>query len=142
MAETEHGEGAAASTPVGVVLAGGAGRRLGGLGKASIELAGRPLLDYPISALREVCAEVAVVAKRDSRLPALPASVARWNEPDEPRHPLTGILHALERSAGRGVLVCAVDMPLVDAATLRALLALANARAGALAVVAGSPDGL
>ena len=44
----------------------------------------------------------------------------RWDEPDEPRHPLTGIIHALERAQGR-VLVCAADMPFVTPETLRAL---------------------
>ena len=54
--------------PVGVVLAGGAGRRLGGAKPATL-VAGRPLISYPIAALRAVCAPVAVVAKRDSPLP-------------------------------------------------------------------------
>jgi molybdopterin-guanine dinucleotide biosynthesis protein A len=117
--------------PLGALLAGGRGRRLGGA-KATIELAGRPLLQYALTALRAVVGEVAVVAKRDTPLPPLDESVPVWIEPDEPRHPLAGILHALRQAGGRPVLVCAADMPLVTPAVFEALLA---ADAGAQAVV-------
>lgn len=106
---------------VGVVLAGGLGRRMGG-DKALVELDGVALLHYPLAALAGVVAERAVVAKADTKLPALPAGVAHWVEPAVPRHPLTGVLHALRTAAGRSVLCCAVDLPLLDAATLERLL--------------------
>jgi molybdopterin-guanine dinucleotide biosynthesis protein A len=106
--------------PVGVVLAGGRGRRLGG-DKAIVELEGRALIHYPLEALHSVCDDVAVVAKRDTLLPSLSGVADLWIEPDEPRHPLVGVAHALGRAVGRPVLVVAVDLPLVDAATLRAI---------------------
>jgi len=118
--------------PVGVVLAGGAGRRIGG-DKATVELAGRPLLLYPLAAVRAVLRDVAVVAKRDTALPPLDAAVAIWLEPDEPRHPLSGVLHALQRARGRPVLVVAGDLPLLAPSLVRRL-ARAGAR-GAPAVV-------
>jgi molybdopterin-guanine dinucleotide biosynthesis protein A len=100
---------------IGVVLAGGAGRRMGGR-KAEQLLAGRPLASYPAAALAEVCDQVALVGSA----PALPG-VELWDdEPAEPRHPRTGIVHALQR-AGEPVLVCAADMPFVTPTTLRAL---------------------
>ena len=117
--------------PVGAVLAGGAGARLGAASKPMAPLAGRPLIAWPLEAMLQVCAEVAVVCKRDTALPPLPDGVERWDEPDEPRHPLTGIVHALERAQG-DVLVCAADMPFV---TPRALRTLAGA-SGATAVCA------
>jgi molybdenum cofactor guanylyltransferase len=98
---------------LGVVLAGGLGRRLGAP-KAAVELAGRPLISYPFAAFAGVCDHVVVVAKRDSQLPA---GVERWDEPDEPRHPIAGVTHALER-AGGSILVCAADMPFVTADAL------------------------
>jgi molybdopterin-guanine dinucleotide biosynthesis protein A len=116
----------------GVVLAGGAGRRMGGA-KALAELDGRPLLHRPLAALRAVADEVAVVAKPDTALPALPGGGAVWLEPDEPRHPITGVVEALRRAGGRAVLVVALDLPLVDAGLLRRI-AVAPA-AGAPAVV-------
>jgi len=110
----------AAAPPIGVVLAGGRGRRLGG-DKAIVELEGRPLLLYPVEALHEVCDDVVVVAKRDTMLPPLAGVADLWIEPDEPRHPLAGIAYALSLAAGRAILVVAVDLPLMDAATLRLL---------------------
>jgi molybdopterin-guanine dinucleotide biosynthesis protein A len=44
-------------------------------------------------------------------------------EPDEPRHPLAGVVHALDAAGGRPVLVVAVDLPLVTAGLLRELAA-------------------
>ena len=119
----------------GVVLAGGAGRRMGGA-KPGTLLAGRPLISYPLAALRAVCAPVAVVAKRDSPLPPVGYGVELWREPDEPRHPLAGILEALRRADGRPVVVLACDLPLVTADVVRALVA----APGELAVVARDGD--
>ncbi|MCW2999331.1 MAG: molybdenum cofactor guanylyltransferase [Solirubrobacterales bacterium] len=105
----------------GVVLAGGAGRRLGG-DKALMQICGRPLLAGPLEALRKVCRPVAVVARAQTKLPPLDDPPPVWLEADGPRHPVTGVVHALQQAGGRPVLVCAVDMPLLDAATLRIIL--------------------
>src|SRR4051794_3541318 len=121
---------------IGAVLAGGSGRRLGSVSKAAVRVGGRPLVSYPIAALASVCERVAVVCKPDTELPELAAS-ERWDEPDEPSHPLTGIVHALER-AGGPVLVCAADMPFVTGDACRTLLAAARGTAGASAAVAGA----
>ena len=72
--------------------------------KAMAELDGTALLLHPLRALAAVTDAQAVVAKRDTRLPALPPGVEVWLEPDTPRHPLTGVLHALRAAAGRPVL--------------------------------------
>jgi molybdopterin-guanine dinucleotide biosynthesis protein A len=107
---------------IGAILAGGAGRRIGGA-KATRMLGGRPLASYPAAALAQECERVAIVAKPGVELPDLPG-VERWDdEPAEPRHPLTGIVHALERAAGEPVLICAADMPYVTADALRTLAA-------------------
>jgi len=97
------------NAPVGVVLAGGAGRRIGG-GKAVVELHGRPLISYPVGVLQAALGSVAVVAKAASELPPLPG-VEIWTEPEAPSHPLAGIVHALECADGRAVLVAAGDLP-------------------------------
>lgn len=121
---------------IGVVLAGGLGRRMGAP-KATAPLAGRPLIEYPLGALRSVAeGVVVVVAKRDTELPA---GLARWDEPDEPRHPVAGLVHALER-AGEPILVCAADMPFVPAEVLR--LVASELRPGVDAAVACCDDAL
>lgn len=122
--------------PVGVILAGGRGRRLGGA-KALATLDGRPLILAPLAAMRAALADVVVVAKRDTELPSLPQTPV-WTEPDEPSHPLVGIVHALDCAGGRSVLVCAADLPFVTPATLRAL---ALAPAGGASAVLASVDG-
>jgi molybdopterin-guanine dinucleotide biosynthesis protein A len=115
---------------IGVLLAGGAGNRLGGP-KAAVLLGGRPLASYPAAALASVCDRIAVVCKRGTILPDLPGT-ERWNEPDEPRHPLTGIVHALE-TADAPILTCAADMPFVTGDACRTLL---HATGSGVAVVA------
>ncbi|MDQ6605984.1 MAG: NTP transferase domain-containing protein, partial [Actinomycetota bacterium] len=105
---------AARNEPIGVVLAGGRGRRMGGE-KATVLLAGQPLIAYPLQALAETVAEVRIIAKPDTELPNI-AGVTVWIEPESPRHPLVGIVHALALAEGRAVLVCACDLPLVTPA--------------------------
>jgi molybdenum cofactor guanylyltransferase len=97
--------------PIGVVLAGGLGRRIGGC-KATVELAGRPLIAYPLEALAAALGEVAIIAKADSELPSL-VGVTVWIEPQSTRHPLVGIVQALGLADGRPVIICAADLPLV-----------------------------
>ncbi len=117
-----------------MVLAGGAGRRIGG-DKAVVELDHRPLISYPLEAVWRALGSVTIVAKLDTELPnVLGATV--WIEPGEPRHPLTGILHALSLADGRPVLVCAADMPFVTPGLVREI-ARADP-AGAAAVVASA----
>lgn len=122
--------------PIGVLLAGGRGSRLGGA-KALAALAGRPLICHALAALRAAVGEVAIVAKPDTSLPVL-HGVTVWHEPAEPRHPLVGIVHALACADGRPVLVCAADMPFVTREVLAALAA--TDPAGAPAVVATSAE--
>src|SRR5438132_5496441 len=120
--------------PLGVILAGGLGRRIGGA-KATVELQGKPLICYPLEAMQRAVRETVIIAKADTELPSLPA-VTVWVEPDGLRHPLVGIVHALGLADGRPALVCASDLPFV---TVEVLGALARADSGtAPAVVACS----
>jgi molybdopterin-guanine dinucleotide biosynthesis protein A len=106
--------------PIGIVLAGGMGRRIGGC-KATVDLCGTPLICYPLRALQAALDDVAVIAKPGSLLPSLPG-VTVWLEPRSPRHPLVGIVHGLGLAEGRAALICAVDLPFVTAAFVRRLV--------------------
>jgi molybdenum cofactor guanylyltransferase len=121
---------------IGALLAGGDGGRLGPSSKPAALLGGRPLAAYPAAALAGVCERVAVLCKRGTLLPELPGT-ERWDEPDEPRHPLTGIVHALE-TAGGPVLVCAADMPFVTADACRTLLGAGGSSAAVVATASGT----
>jgi molybdenum cofactor guanylyltransferase len=101
------------------VLAGGQGRRIGGA-KATVRLDRKPLVSYPVDAVWRALGNVAIVAKPDTRLPNLPGTTI-WIEPPEPRHPLTGILHAMGLAEGRPVVVCAGDMPFVTPSLIAAI---------------------
>ncbi len=111
------------SIAVGAVLAGGRGSRLGGA-KATTELAGKPLIAYPVAAIAAAGLEPVVVAKRGSELPPLPCRTV-W-EPEEPRHPLAGIVAALRRFPERPLVAVACDMPFLAPALLARLAAAAE----------------
>jgi molybdenum cofactor guanylyltransferase len=117
------------------VLAGGRGERLGGA-KAAATLSGRPLITYPLAAARAAGLPAIVVAKRATVLPTLEEQVLY--EPDLPRHPLCGVLMALDFASGRSragaVLLAPCDMPFLTDDLLRALASLQGA---AMAEVAG-----
>jgi molybdopterin-guanine dinucleotide biosynthesis protein A len=102
---------------VGAVLAGGKSSRMG-RPKATLELAGRPLVAYPLESVAAAGLEPIVVAKRDSELPDLECGVVR--EEDTRSHAATGIAAALE-AAGGPVVVVACDMPFVPAQLLSVL---------------------
>jgi molybdopterin-guanine dinucleotide biosynthesis protein A len=127
---------------LGVVLAGGRGSRLGGT-KPTAELAGRPLISYPLAALAEAGLETVVVLKPGTDLSGRPLArpaglgstapsgagqrttsgegdVVVLFEPAEPVHPLAGIVAAL-RQTGRPIVVVGCDFPFVPPALLRAL---------------------
>jgi molybdopterin-guanine dinucleotide biosynthesis protein A len=99
----------------GVVLSGGGAVRFGGLDKASIEVAGSTLLEHALGALSEV-ADVVVVG---GEVPtSRPVTFRREDPPGG--GPAAGLLAGLTgfpRLPDR-VVVLAVDMPLVTAATV------------------------
>src|SRR3954451_1145884 len=64
----------ALTAPISVVLAAGSSSRLDGEGKASLELAGRPMLTYVLKALTGALDEVAVAAKASTALPGVSAA--------------------------------------------------------------------
>jgi molybdopterin-guanine dinucleotide biosynthesis protein A len=93
-----------------------------GTAKALVELGGRPLLAWPLAAALDAGLETVVVAKPGSPLPPLDVEV--WAEPEQPVHPLAGVVAALERAAPRPVVVLACDMPFVTAELIARLAAL------------------
>jgi molybdopterin-guanine dinucleotide biosynthesis protein A len=103
---------------IAAVLAGGRGRRMG-TPKPLAELHGAPLIEHPLAAARAAGLDAVVVAKRGTPLPDGPTV---WFEPDEPFHPLLGIVTALER-AEAPIVALACDQPFVPAELLTRLAA-------------------
>ena len=110
---------------IAAVLAGGRGRRMGAP-KPLAKLGGAPLIEWPLAAAREAGLDAVVVAKAGTRLPE---GLRVWHEPDEPFHPLLGIVTALEY-AGEPVVVVACDQPFVPAELLARLANGGAVRAG------------
>jgi len=106
----------------GVVLAGGASRRMG-RDKATLPYKDRTLIEYVVGVVKQRCDPVFVVAAPGQRLPTLDATVLR----DDVRGvgPLvasgTGLRAAAKAGAERAF-VCATDMPFLDTEFIDLLL--------------------
>lgn len=103
----------------GVILAGGAGRRIG-RHKAFLELDGRPLIEIVIERLTQVCAEVLIVAG-DVR-PYAGLSVPLVEDRFRGIGVLGGLHAGLEAAAYPLVLAVGCDMPFLNPDLLRAFL--------------------
>ena len=57
--------GAGADETLGIVLAGGAGSRVGGADKGLLPLGGRPLVEHVLERLRPQCDRLLIVANRN-----------------------------------------------------------------------------
>jgi molybdopterin-guanine dinucleotide biosynthesis protein A len=85
--------------PLGVVLAGGLARRMGGGDKARIRIGGKPILERVLARLTPQCSAVIINANgdparfADTGLPVVPDSVPNF------AGPLAGILAALDWTA-------------------------------------------
>lgn len=102
----------ASERPLGLILAGGLARRMGGGDKIMIEVGGRKILDRVLERMRPQCAEIILNANGDpgrfahTGLPVVPDSI--------PDHvgPLAGILAGLDWAAAyRPELTDVVSVP-------------------------------
>lgn len=105
------------------ILAGGKGSRLGGVDKAALDLAGRPLLEHVIAAVGPLARAIIVVANddrfaRDARL-----TVVR--DPEPHAGVLPALLAALDAATTPLLLLVACDMPFIAPAVVRELVGLA-----------------
>lgn len=114
----------------GVVLAGGPGSRLGG-GKPWRTVAGRRLIDLAGGALERAGLEVLVVTVDVAACADLPWEIIADRWPGQ--GPLAALVTAFLDSDAGGMVLLAVDLPLVRPALLRRL-ALAHGHCQALAI--------
>lgn len=96
----------------GVILAGGAGRRMGGVDKATLRLAGRSLVSHAVDRLEPQVERLAISANGDpARLSALGLPVLA---DAQSQGPLSGVVAALDWAAPLGatsLVTVAVDTP-------------------------------
>jgi len=106
---------------LGILLAGGAGLRLGaGVAKAEVVVGDMTLRDRALATLAETCDAIVIVSPR-SRTSAATLDDERWVE-DEGAGPLSGIVAAIGADTFERALVLGVDFPLVRPRLLNALL--------------------
>lgn len=95
----------------GVILAGGQGRRMGGIDKGLLELQGRPLVEYVLQALQPQVAAILISANRNQ---------ARYQQYQHPvisdqlagyQGPLAGFAAAMQRVNTDYVLTVPCDAP-------------------------------
>ena len=125
---------------IGVILAGGLARRMGGGDKPLVEIAGRPILQHVIDRLKPQCGLLAINANGDPArfsafgLPVICDSVEGF------AGPLAGVLAGMDFGAAKGaahVLSAPGDTPFLPADLLSRLRA-ARTRTGATIAVAAS----
>ncbi|MGV6850349.1 MAG: molybdenum cofactor guanylyltransferase MobA [Marinibacterium sp.] len=130
------------SRPLGVILAGGQARRMGGGDKGLIDLDGRPLLAHVIDRLAPQISGMALNANGDPArfgqfgLPVVADSVGGF------AGPLAGILAGLDWAAGQGaemVVTAAADTPFFPADLVDRLIAAGQGMTHPL-VLAATPD--
>lgn len=120
-----------------LVLAGGGGRRMGGVDKPLLDLGGQPIIAHILAALGQGIADIAISANGD---PTRYAAFARPVLNDGPflgQGPLAGLLAGLDWAATRGagtLLTVPGDTPFIPADIAAAL-----APAPAIAASAGRP---
>ena len=129
--------------PLGVILAGGQARRMGGGDKALLPLAGRTMLDHVRDRLEPQVAGLALNANGDAArfaatgLPVLPDPVAGFVGP------LAGVLAGLDWAAGQGadtIVTAAGDTPFFPEDLVPQLLLAAEGMTAPLALAATPGD--
>jgi molybdopterin-guanine dinucleotide biosynthesis protein A len=112
------GDRGAAAAYDAVVLAGGAGRRLGGADKPGVRVGGRALLDRVLTACADARTTVVVADARPTARPV------RWAREDPPGGgPLAALGAGLHHTTAEELVVLSADLPFLGAATVRQLLA-------------------
>ena len=126
---------------LGVILAGGQARRLGGGGKALVEVGGRPLLAHAIERLAPQVSDIVIHANGDASrfdsfgLPVVADTVAGF------AGPLAGVLAGLDWAAANvpgceRVVTVATDAPFFPNDLVARLVAATDAEGTALACAA------
>lgn len=119
-----------------VVLAGGAGRRLGGVDKAAVRVGGRSLLDRVLRACDGAGTTVVVGGRRATGRPV------RWTREEPPGGgPLAALAAGVRETGAALVVVLSVDLPFIDRATVDTLVTALHLAPDAEAALLVDADG-
>jgi molybdopterin-guanine dinucleotide biosynthesis protein A len=102
------------------ILAGGRGSRLGGVDKAALDVAGRPLMEHVLATVGPLARDIIVVAN-DDRLAGDPR-LTLIRDPEPHAGVLPALLAALDAAITPLLFLLACDMPFVERGVIRYLL--------------------
>jgi len=130
--------------PLGVILAGGKARRMGGGDKCLLPLAGRPILEHVLARLAPQVEALAINANGDpARFDGLSLPVIADSVPGF-AGPLAGVLAGLDWAAGRGashIVTAAADTPFLPLDLVARLSAAVQASGMPIALAAAPHAG-
>lgn len=126
------------AAPIGLVLAGGLSRRMG-RDKGALEYAGEPQVLRASRLLGRFCPRVLVSIRPEQARSRCYRGLARVEDEGRLAGPAAGLLAAWRREPAAALLALAVDLPLVDAALVAALVAARDP--ARLATAFRHPDG-
>jgi molybdopterin-guanine dinucleotide biosynthesis protein A len=106
----------------GLVLAGGLGRRMGGEDKGLVQLAGRPMVEHVLEALRPQVGAVMINANRNLERYAAYGHPVVADEATGFLGPLAGVASALPRVTSEFLLTVPCDAPLLSRDLARRLV--------------------
>ncbi len=107
---------------IGIVLAGGESRRMG-MDKAFLNVAGRPMIEHVLAALRKAADSIIIVTNTPDAYAGYDAEIV--GDASDKRGSLIGLYSGLLRSRDPYSIVVACDMPFLNPALLSHLAALA-----------------
>ena len=116
---------------IGAVLAGGYGRRIG-CDKATVELDGRPLISYPVGALRSAGLDVVLALRSGQEMLAGLDDVSFVHDEFEGAGPLGGLHALLKWMPGEWALVVSCDQPFVRVNLLHGIMSHSGCTADAV----------
>ncbi|HEY7841020.1 MAG TPA: molybdenum cofactor guanylyltransferase MobA [Gammaproteobacteria bacterium] len=117
----ERSDGIRPETVTGVVLAGGAARRMGGSDKGLIRLAGRPMIEYVLDALRPQVGSILINANRNPDQYARYGIAVIADERTGFQGPLAGMAAAMQSARTEFIVTAPCDSPFVPADLVRRL---------------------
>jgi molybdopterin-guanine dinucleotide biosynthesis protein A len=119
----------------GLVLAGGQARRMGGLDKGLVPLAGRPMVEHVIEALRPQVGKILLSANRNHERYACYGCPVIADDVGGYQGPLAGVAAALRQCASEFMVAVPCDAPLLPPDLVVRLLAACEAGDADAAVV-------
>jgi molybdopterin-guanine dinucleotide biosynthesis protein A len=109
---------------MGIVLSGGENRRMGGMDKAFLKVAGKPIIEHILKALRSVTDQVLIVTNNPQAYVSYEVRVVK--DVLNKRGPLTGVYTGLYHSREEFNFVVACDMPFLNAGLISHMAKLAG----------------